>query len=114
MVEHAIQTVPAKAIFVPTLSGATVRMISRFKPAPWIIAASQDSAISRGLLFSYGVHTVEIAADPGNWADYATDWLTKEFGPGGKAVLLTFSRDLRRITDGVSQFYLPEEAESFL
>ncbi|HPW65425.1 MAG TPA: pyruvate kinase, partial [Candidatus Omnitrophota bacterium] len=89
VVEHAIRTVPAKAIFVPTLSGATVRMISRFKPAPWIIAASQDTAVARGLLFSYGVHTVELAADPESWKDYATNWLTKEFGPGGKAVLLS-------------------------
>ena len=38
VVEHALETVPCAAVFVPTRTGATARMISRFKPAVWIVA----------------------------------------------------------------------------
>ena len=37
VVEHALETVPCAAVFVPTRTGTTARMISRFKPAVWIV-----------------------------------------------------------------------------
>jgi pyruvate kinase len=43
VVEHASETVPCAAVFVPTRTGTTARMISRFNPAVWIIAVSDDS-----------------------------------------------------------------------
>ena len=51
VVENALETVPCKAIFVPTLTGTTARMISRFNPPLWIVALSRDAAVCRGWLF---------------------------------------------------------------
>ena len=56
VVEHALETVPCAAVFVPTRTGTTARMISRFNPAVWIVALSRDAAVCQGLAFSYGVH----------------------------------------------------------
>jgi len=38
VVEHALDTVPCAAVFVPTRTGTTARMISRFNPPVWIVA----------------------------------------------------------------------------
>ena len=35
------ETVPCAAVFVPTRTGTTARMISRFKPAVWMVALSR-------------------------------------------------------------------------
>ena len=86
VVEHALGKVPVAAVFVPTRSGSTARMISRFKPAVWIVASSLDPAVCRGLLFSYGVHPVE--ADPERWRDFAEDWMRKHGVPGRFAILV--------------------------
>ena len=71
VVEHALETVPCAAVFVPTRTGTTARMISRFKPAVWIVALSRDAAVCQGLAFSYGVHPVQLAEEPDNWRDFA-------------------------------------------
>ena len=71
VVEHALETVPCAAVFVPTRTGTTARMISRFNPAVWIVALSRDPAVCQGLAFSYGVHPVQLAEDPDNWRDFA-------------------------------------------
>src|ERR1051325_123135 len=42
LVEHALETVPCAAVFVPTRTGTTARMISRFNPPLWIVALSRD------------------------------------------------------------------------
>ena len=55
VVEHALETVPCAAVFVPTRTGTTARMISRFNPPVWIVALSRDAAVCQGLAFSYGV-----------------------------------------------------------
>ncbi|MGB6410997.1 MAG: pyruvate kinase, partial [Candidatus Deferrimicrobiaceae bacterium] len=86
VVEHALGKVPVAAVFVPTRSGSTARMISRFKPAVWIVASSLDPAVCRGLLFSYGVYPVE--ADPERWRDFAEDWMRKQGVPGRFAILV--------------------------
>ncbi|MGB3097461.1 MAG: pyruvate kinase [Candidatus Deferrimicrobiaceae bacterium] len=86
VVEHALGKVPVAAVFVPTRSGSTARMISRFKPAVWIVASSLDPAVCRGLLFSYGVYPVE--ADPERWRDFAEDWMRKHGVPGRFAILV--------------------------
>src|SRR5512136_1747519 len=67
VVEHALETVPCAAVFVPTRTGATARMISRFNPPLWIVALGQDHAVCQGLAFSYGVHPVELAPEPEGW-----------------------------------------------
>lgn len=89
VVEHALQTVPVKAVFVPTASGTTVRMISRFKPAAWILGAGIDPSVMRDLHFSYGVFPLELEKEPVDWVTFATACLKQEFPEGGRAILLS-------------------------
>jgi pyruvate kinase len=88
LVEHALETVPCAAVFVPTRTGTTARMISRFNPAVWIAALSRDPAVCQGLAFSYGVHPVQLAEDPENWRDFASAWLHGHEVPGAIAMLV--------------------------
>ena len=88
VVEHALETVPCAAVFVPTRTGTTARMISRFNPAVWIVALSHDSAVCQGLAFSYGVHPVQLAQEPENWCDLARNWLREHQVPGAVAMLV--------------------------
>src|SRR5512137_2954809 len=87
VVEHALDTVPCAAVFVPTHTGTTARMISRFKPGAWIASLSRDPVVGQGLVFSYGVHPVELAEEPDNWRDFARDWL-REQGLSGVVAML--------------------------
>jgi len=88
VVEHALETVPCAAVFVPTRSGTTARMISRFKPSVWIVAASQDPAVCQNLIFSYGVTPLAVADDPESWRDFAVSWLRQKEVPGSTAMLV--------------------------
>ena len=88
IVEHALQTIPCNCLFVPTGSGNTARMISRFKPAAHIVAISQDNAVCRGLMFSYGVLPVQLESEPDNWSDYARKWLSEYEEPGTITMLV--------------------------
>jgi pyruvate kinase len=88
VVENALETVPCAAVFVPTRTGTTVRMISRFNPAVWIVAVSPDAAVCQGLAFSYGVHTVQVVEDPDNWTSFARQWLRENPLPGPVAMLV--------------------------
>jgi pyruvate kinase len=88
VVEHALQTVPCAAVFVPTRTGATARMISRFKPDVWIAAVSSDPAVCQALTFSYGVHPSGIEAEPADWRTYAGAWLTEHEFSGDTALLV--------------------------
>jgi pyruvate kinase len=88
VVEHALDTVACAAVLVPTRSGSTARMISRFKPAVWILAPSADPVACQGLAFSYGVHPIELADEPESWRELATRWSHAEQLPGGIAMLV--------------------------
>lgn len=88
MVEHALQTIPCSCVFVPTATGTTARMISRFKPAVWIVALSNDPAICQGLLFSYGVHPHLMTDTPENWSDFARKWHAEHQVSGNIAMLV--------------------------
>jgi pyruvate kinase len=88
MVEHALKTVPCSSIFVPTDTGTTARMISRFKPPVWIIAMSSDQPVCRGLMFSYGVHPVLVDKEPEKWSDFARNWLEQNQVSGNIAMLI--------------------------
>jgi len=88
VVEHALDTVPCAAVLVPTRSGNTARMISRFKPAIWVVAPCADAAACQGLAFSYGVHPVDCAEEPDSWRDFATRWLHEHDLPGSIAMLV--------------------------
>jgi pyruvate kinase len=89
VLEHALDTVPVAAVFVPTLTGSTARMISRYKPSSWIVALSRDPAVSSGLVFSYGVYPVDITDEPPDWGSLAMNWLGEHDVPGTTAVLVT-------------------------
>ncbi len=81
VVEHALDTVPCAAVFVPTHTGTTARMISRFNLPVWIVALSRDPAVCQGLALSYGVHPVLLTEDPPSWRDFAVRWLREHQNP---------------------------------
>jgi pyruvate kinase len=87
IVEHALKTIPCSYVFVPTGTGNTARMISRFKTAARIVALSHDDAVCQGLMFSYGVYPAQLEYEPENWSDFARNWLAEHKEPG-KIVLL--------------------------
>ena len=88
VVENALETVPCAAVFVPTRTGTTARMISRFNPAVWIVAISNDTDVCQGLAFSYGVYPVQLGEDPENWSVFARQWLREYQVPGAVAMLV--------------------------
>jgi pyruvate kinase len=88
VVEHTLDTVPCAAIFAPTNTGATPRLISRFNPPVWIIALSRDAAVCQGLAFSYGVHALHITEEPENYREFARHWLREHDLPGVIAILV--------------------------
>jgi pyruvate kinase len=88
VVEHALNTVPCAAVFVPTRTGATARMISRVKPAVWTVALCREPATAQGLAFSYGVQPVGMSDEPDNWRDFAARWLRDHHVAGDMAMLV--------------------------
>jgi pyruvate kinase len=88
VVEHALDTVSCAAVLVPTRSGSTARMISRFKPAVWVAAPCADPAACQGLAFSYGVYPIDCPDDPTNWAEFGARWLREQQLPGHLAMLV--------------------------
>ncbi|MBM4089883.1 MAG: pyruvate kinase [Planctomycetes bacterium] len=88
VVEHSLETVPCAAVFVPTRTGTTARMISRYNPAVWIVALSSNAAVCQGLAFSYGVQAEQFVEDPESWRDFARAWLREQQLPGAVAVLV--------------------------
>jgi pyruvate kinase len=87
VVERALETVPCAAVFVPTQTGTTARMIARFNPSVWTVALSRDPVVCQGLVFSYGVHPVQLEREPKNWRDFARNWL-REHRVDGTTVIL--------------------------
>jgi pyruvate kinase len=88
VVEHALEAMPFDVAFVPTRTGATARMLSRFKPAVWIVAASGDRAVCQGLTFSYGVQAVDVSAEPDDWWSFAREWMAGHGVTGRRAILV--------------------------
>jgi pyruvate kinase len=88
VVEHALETVPCAAVFVPTKSGTMARMISRFKPRVWTVAVSRDAVVCQGLAFSYGVQSIPMADEPEGWREFARNWLRAHQVPGHLAILV--------------------------
>ena len=88
VVEAALNIVPCAAIFVPTRTGTTARMISRLNPSQWIVALSRDPAVCQGLAFSYGVEALRSVEGSENWRDFARTWLQQQQIPGHAALLV--------------------------
>jgi len=89
IVEDALESVPCDAVFVPTRTGTTARMLARHKPFVWIVALSRDLAVCQGLAFSYGVWPVELAgSEPEDWRDYAAGWMREHGLAAANAMLV--------------------------
>jgi len=88
IVETALDLVPCAAVFVPTQTGTTARMVSRLRPLPWILALSRERAVCQGLTFSYGVEPVQLTEDPKNWRDFAKTCLEEHQIAGQMALLV--------------------------
>ncbi|ABF43085.1 pyruvate kinase [Candidatus Koribacter versatilis Ellin345] len=88
LVERALETAPSAAVFVPTLSGDTARMISRFKPSVWIVALSANENVCRNLKFSYGVEPVFVGEEADDWRPIIYDWLHQQHIRGKIALLV--------------------------
>jgi len=88
IVETALKIVQCAAVFVPTRTGTTARMISRLNPLQWIVAPSRDPAVCQGLAFSYGVEPVQLVEDSKSWRDFAENWLEKHQISGHGALLV--------------------------
>ncbi len=87
---HVAQTVKhiaPVAVIVPTLTGHTARMVSRFKLPVWIAAVSPEAATCQGLQFSYGVYPVHAPKPPENWSVFAKGWAKDEQLTTGTVVL---------------------------
>lgn len=89
LVQHSIHLVHCSAVFAPTHSGTTARMISRFKPNVWVVALSRDPAVCQGLAFSYGVCAVHLDREPDAWRPIAESWLQEHQISARLAVLVT-------------------------
>jgi pyruvate kinase len=84
----AAQTHDTVAVFTPTLSGHTARMIGRFRlPLP-IFAISPNTSTCQELQFTYGVCPIQLEKRPESWERYVRDWLA-ENGLHGDLALLT-------------------------
>jgi len=84
----ATQSHDTVAVFTPTLSGHTARMIGRFRlPLP-IFAISPHSATCQELQFTYGVCPIHLEKRPESWERYARDYMAAN-GLGGELALLT-------------------------
>src|SRR5215469_7644274 len=87
LVDRALEVAPCDAVLVPTGDGIAARAIARWRAPVWIVAAGPEPAAMQGLLFSYGVHPVDLEEEPLEWRGYAARLLS-ELGLPCQQVLL--------------------------
>lgn len=87
-VRTTVDRVTPAAVFVPTRSGATARIISRFRLPVWIVAVSAVEATCQRLQFTWGVHGVYEPEHPEDWKGYIGRWLA-DHGVAGELAVLT-------------------------
>ena len=88
VMERALDIVPCDLLLVPTRSGASARLVSRLKPAVWMIAPSPDHAACQALTFSYGVHPVENTNEDADWRAFVERWLQANHATAGRVLLM--------------------------
>ncbi len=88
VVEEALSSVGCAVALVPTRTGTTARLISRFKPRVWTAAFSPDPAVCQALQFTYGVQPVEWGQEPENWVEFARSWAAEQGISGSLALLV--------------------------
>jgi len=82
-----VDRVTPAAVFVPTRSGATARIIARYRLPVWIVAVSAVEATCQRLQFTWGVHAVFEPEHPEDWKGYIGRWLAGNGVAGDLAVL---------------------------
>ena len=87
LVKCALEVAPCDAVLVPTSSGTTARGVARWRPPVWVVAVSHEPSVLQGLVFSYGVHPVDLSEEPDDWRVYAAH-LLPELGLPCNRVLL--------------------------
>jgi pyruvate kinase len=87
LVQQALASLPCAVALVPTKTGSTARLISRFKLRVWIVALTSDPAVGQALQFSYGVTPAELPSEVENWRAFALRW-TREHQLKGPYALL--------------------------
>ena len=92
VVEAALE-LRVRFILVPTVSGATPRRISRFKPVCWVLPFTESEETARFLVFSYGVSPVILPGGEGEWYGRISRFLKASgLGRPGDRVILTESQ----------------------
>ena len=86
-VEASLDYASPRAVFSPTLSGASARRMALLRLPVWTVAVSPRAKTCQDLLFSYGVIPVHEPKDPAEWKPYIRDWLQKQSLPGGVVIL---------------------------
>lgn len=99
-VYNLAKTLNPTLLFVPSLSGATARRVSRFRLPQWIIAPSTNEATCQRLQFSFGVYPVyipaqEVLATPEERQTYSREWLETHGVEGDLVLLIEGSGTLR-------------------
>ena len=74
-INHTVDSLHPAAVIVPTASGHTARMVSRFKLPLWIAAVSPEEGVCQGLQFSYGVHPCCEQVNARDWSAFARNWV---------------------------------------
>jgi pyruvate kinase len=87
-VQHAVARLAPAAVIVPTVTGHTARMVSRFKLPVWIAAVSPEEETCHGLQFSYGVLPVQALERSRDWDAFARQWV-RGAGLANGLVILT-------------------------
>ncbi len=86
-VRFTVDHLNAAAVLVPSGTGLTARMISRFKLPVWILAVGRRNSACQGLQLSYGVFPILNQEHPSEWKTFAQQWV-KDYGlPEGLVVL---------------------------
>jgi pyruvate kinase len=62
-------------------------MLARFKPPVWTVAVSTDVTVCQALAFSYGVHSVDLTAEPDDWRGFAAAW-ARDYGLDARTAML--------------------------
>jgi len=86
-VERTHEHISPAAVFVPTLTGATARSISRFRLPVWIVAVSSQEQTCQRLQFSYGVYPAHESDHPDDWNGYIRAWLDRHEVEGTIVIL---------------------------
>ena len=88
VVEYSLTLAAFSVVLVPTRTGTTARMISRFKPGEWIVALAHDPAVAQGLQYSYGVLPRWVERDPESWGPFLKQTLQEQCPSSGLALLV--------------------------